>query len=232
MGGTRYDAAVSLGHTLVAPTPGSQSGFFTPGMGLPTGKAGAAGSMGFNPFLMGPPAGLRSKMEGLAQSWKDSGKIDAGQFTMIMDGIQTGHRPDGAEGMFSPGQYRREMGPRMDMGMMGPMGADGQMGMPDGMPPAWLMGPGMGDGMMGEGMDSSFMVFDPSQGGWLREDSGAGFWGEEGGLGEEEEETALEEESSDETVATETAETSSESTTTTTETTPTTSSTTTSTTTP
>ena len=210
MGGTRYDAAVSMGHTLVAPQPGSAMGFMMGATGTsasgpitfgPQSSGTFSGPMssGYGPSSggampgFGPPAAMRSKMEGLAQSWKESGKIDAGQFGIIMEGIQTGRPPQGAEGMFSPemgnamhqefdamaGQQMMEMGnmPMMDMGMMGMPGMGGEMGTPDGMPPSWLMGPGM------EGANEGVMVFDPTGGGWTREGADmSGFEGE----GEEE----------------------------------------------
>lgn len=142
MGGTRYDAAVSMGYSLVAPTPGSHRGFMP---------------RDFSSIMVGPQGGMF-----------------------------TGAMPREFNAM--AGQAMREMGPMMpmrdmgqmpmrNMGMMGPMmGPDGMtMGMPDGgMPPAWLMGPGAGGSM-----DGSFMVFDPAQGGWHRDDGMSGMAPEE-----------------------------------------------------
>lgn len=163
MGGTRYDAAVSMGYSLVAPNPSRQ------GFGLPAGQAGVngmpGGPAGFSGMMLGPPPAMRSKMEGK-------------QFNVIMGGMQSGGKPEGVESVFGPelgggalhqefnamaGRAMQETGPmmpKMDMSMMGPAGTEA------GMPPAWLMGPGS------NGRDEGVMVFDSNRGGWLRENSG------------------------------------------------------------
>jgi len=140
--------------------------------------------MGMGPGYGPPPAAMRSKLEGLAQSWKDTGKLTNSQFDAMMSGIATGQAPQGLEGSFSPEtakglhqEFNAVMGP-MDFGA-GPRwvpGAEGSLEPPASGPPAWFLGP---PGEAGPDGSSPFLVFDPRQGGWQPET----------GPGEEEEDT-------------------------------------------
>ncbi|MBI2495941.1 MAG: hypothetical protein HYW10_05200 [Candidatus Omnitrophica bacterium] len=246
-GGTKYDAGVSLGYSLVAPSgntsvsptmsPGS---FFSPApghpgamgaspggffFGPPSGSRNAPGTfapgpmsggwkgepgsfaspwsagsfgpmdgtspmspgasgpaMGMGPGYGPPPAAMRSKLEGLAQSWKDSGKLTNSQFDAMMTGIETGQAPQGLEGSVSPEtaqglhqEFNALMGAALGPGDFGAgprwvPGAEGALEPPASGPPAWFLGPpgeGSPDG------SSPFMVFDPAQGLWQPE-SGPG----------------------------------------------------------
>ena len=106
--------------------------------------------------MMGPaPAGMKARMEGMAQSMRDSGQLSATQFNRVMQGIQTGQPPagmampgmsDGTTGAFNP----------MTSGFMGPAPIDGTSSTAQG-----FTGP--------EGDMSGFMVFNPGQGGWQTE---------------------------------------------------------------
>jgi len=210
LGGTRYDTGVTVGYTFVAPSPGSHfhgpNGTFHPGSFLSAKGAkdsdsslmkstGSAAFGNFGSFFAPsgrtspsassspygpPPAAMRNQMVGVAQG-READKLNAGQFNPVMQGIQTGRKPEGAEGLLgaetatslhqtfeSIGQNRLvsppegmgppPLSPPMDLGPVTPA--------PGSSP--WAMGSGEGS------QEGAPLIFDPAQGGWSHEDVSLG----------------------------------------------------------
>jgi len=134
-----------------------------------------------------PPAGVRSKLEGMATSWRDSGKLNTQQFEAVLQGLGTGRTPDGADSLFSPAlssslhEAFRGMGRDVSQGLGSPEGVS----MPGFGPPLeggplapgslpWGQGPELGFAMPEAGGP---FVFDPAQGGWAPEAVDLGTFG-------------------------------------------------------